>query len=85
MHQDQATPQPSAPTWLVWCMGRPNLNRTHASLAAAQRDAATLAGAFPNHRFDVFQLVSSHVVDVPYGATRGTPAPPRRPLGTQDY
>lgn len=77
MPTDATTPT----TWLVWCLGRPHLNRVHTSHASAERDADALARAYPNHRFDVYQLVGTHMTDSAYGATRGQ----QRPPGTQDF
>lgn len=70
-------------SYLVWCLGRPSLNRTKSSQEAAEREAHSLASAYPNHQFDVYEHVASYCQELPYGSAR--PGGPKRPPNTQDF
>lgn len=80
---DPVTESPEA-AYLVWCLGRPQLTRTHSTQAAAERDAEALARAFPNSRIEVYALVNSYSVQTAHAAARAI-APPQSPPGTQHY
>ncbi len=80
----EPAPSPEPGYYLVWCLGRPQLTRVHASEAAAQRDAESLARAYPNSRIDVYALLSSHTVVSTHPYARAI-APPQSPPGTQHY
>lgn len=69
-----------APTWLVYCPGRPTQTSVHASAAGAERTARRLAEQWPGHMVTVYRSEDAYTADRPPRAG-GPSAPP----GTQHF